>query len=238
MPQTTSKIGGFAFRDVGKGQAHELTLEGCIAIWKRAEMRNHREQGNLRMRHDYITRHAQMLAEKQKRTVAKLEKSLETTRAYHSLVQNDFKIDNFDTLTWGYKMPDPKKEPERFKRFVYETRIYHSGFTVQALRREVNKRMAEMKSDRINELARTKQMERMKRLCVVELFDRKKSLTRILEEHRDSGGRMRMRMRKVPTVIARKRTYRTSSDVDGDGDDINNQDEDDDEDSDSDCTVY
>ena len=229
MPQSTSKATGFAFRGVGKGESHELTLDGCMKSWKRAEMLNHKEAVNLRMRHDYINRHAHMLEEKQKRTVEKIEGSFRTMRAYHSLMTGDFKADNFDTLVWGYKTPDAKTEPERFQRFVYETRIYHSGFTVQALRRQVNRRLEEMQHDRVRELARTRRMERLKRGCVVDLFDRNKSFTKILDDHRDTRGNMRIRVRKLSPIIAKKQTFGADSSIDDD-DDIENQSDDDEDD--------
>ena len=115
------------YLNVGKGESHELTLDGCMKSWKRAEMLNHKEAVNLRMRHDYINRHAHMLEEKQKRTVENIEGSFRTMRAYHSLMTGDFKADNFDTLVWGYKTPD----------------------AVQALRRQVNRRLEEMQHDKV-----------------------------------------------------------------------------------------
>lgn len=218
MPQAKKRTPGFIFRSVGKGKAPEMTLDGSIQTWKRAEILNHRESVSLRMRQQFLARQAHVTAEKLKRSAARIQRSLEVLQAYRSLIRNEYRIDNFDTLTWGYRTPDPVKEPERFQRFVYETKIYHSGFSVQTLQREVNKRLEEMQADRLRELARSQRIERLKKHCQVELLDRKKSLTTLLDEARCGAGRMAHL--KLPPIVKQKDDARSTRTLTADGSDV------------------
>ena len=230
MPQAKNRMTGFVFRSVGKGKAPEMTLDGSIQTWKRAEILNHRESVNLRMHQQFLVRQAHVTAERQKRTAARIQRSLDVLQAYNNLIRNEYRIEKFDTLKWGYRTPDPDREPERFQRFVYETKIYHSGFSVQTLQREVNKRLEEMRIDRIQELARTRRIERLKRHCKVELLDRKKSLTTILKEARRDGTGGMAYLKLPPIVkqgggaVKRHRIWESGDEFD---DDDNDDDDDD-----------
>ena len=61
--------------------------------------------------------------------------------------------DKFDTLRWGYKLKEAKKDPYRFQRFVYETRIYHSGFSKRNLKRYVDNKIKMLDPDNVKQVS-------------------------------------------------------------------------------------
>lgn len=71
--------------------------------------------------------------------IQRLTENVKETRALHDVVKRQYRVHNFDTLQFGYDPKLARKDPSRNERWVYETRIYCSGWNRHNLRGEVRK---------------------------------------------------------------------------------------------------
>ncbi len=84
-----------------------------------------------------IERHEMAEDERKAKLINKVRSRLAEMAAYQKVL-DDYKADNLTTLKWGFKPAGFRPNtPHSFKRFKFETRIYHAGYSIQTLKPEV-----------------------------------------------------------------------------------------------------
>ena len=170
----------------GKGSVQSSLSESSFAIHRRALKINEGEHKKLTLTLKVIDKHGRALETSREKIMGRIQTNLKNLGAYQQVLNSDYNADSFDTLTFGYKLKEAKKDPERLQRFIYETRIYHSGFSMRNLRRQVSRKLIETDPNEKRLKARKKLLEnaRLQNDLINYRIDRKTSLTKIFENHK------------------------------------------------------
>ena len=90
--------------------------------------------------------------------IRKLRQTIEELEAYRKVV-NSYKADRLQTMKWGYQPRDVPKTPRSFQRYKLETRLYHSGYSINTLKPEVLLQIEKNKPGERREMFQKKLLE-------------------------------------------------------------------------------
>ena len=158
---------------------HNLT----ISSHRRARKLNERESFRYSERLRMLDRNARLQQARQDRVCGKLQASLQELNAYRSVLSQEFRVDQFDTMTLGYRAKEAQKDPNRRQRFAYETKIYHSGFNKKNLRRPIQEKMVELNPVNRKCEAYQERLEKLKSKNKVYNIDRNMPLSAIYRKY-------------------------------------------------------
>ena len=187
MPQCTQP----RIRDqpYGKGSLHAELLESTFSTRRRASRFNLGEATRLLSVTKLIDRNRNIEEERNSRVIARMRRTLEEIEAYKHVLDS-YKSDKLQSLKFGYK-PRPLKTPRSSRRHKFETRIYHSGYSMQTLKPEVLNMIEKNKPNNKKEELHKKLLEKS-RIISNYLIDRKITneglkRERLLEEARNNA---------------------------------------------------
>ena len=164
-----------------------------LATRRRARKLNECERMRLTVQVRSLEKCARTAQNRQNRVIERLSKSLKELSAYHEVLNDSFRVDQFESLRFGYRVRDAKKDPSRLQRFACETKIYHSGFSIQNLRRQVRAKLVELDPEYQKAKAKKNKLERLKTQNRAVIVDRMEELsalvTRLQLQEVDDGRR-------------------------------------------------
>lgn len=104
---------------------------------------NKTEEARLERTQRLIEKEHRFLSGLQNKVIEKTTKTLKERRALLQLLENDYKVDRFITMSQDF---DPRliNDKANARRYIIESRVFNSGFNMKAMKPEVYRRMRKL----------------------------------------------------------------------------------------------
>ncbi|ELT90402.1 hypothetical protein CAPTEDRAFT_202279 [Capitella teleta] len=153
MPQCKWKSLDLLF---GKGSMYTNMLDTAYKARVRATIINEGERSRLRLYHKTLEKHQRVEDARRSRVLDKLRRRVQEMDAYQEVLQDNFKVDQFHCLQFGFKQRRDAMSPTSFRRWQLENRILNCGFSKETLKPEVQKILDASKPDKQREARRAR----------------------------------------------------------------------------------
>jgi len=118
-------------------------LDESLKIHARAKRLNQLENEKLERINRIIKRNQKARENILSRVLSRTENSLNTLRGFKDVVNKDYAVNNFETLTEGFNSSIRGRvlSPRTARRLKLETRVYYSGFERRWFKPEIQRKM-------------------------------------------------------------------------------------------------
>jgi len=158
---------------IGKGTLHDSLMNISALTSQRAMKMNLLEMERLQRINRIYDKNKRRNDVIMSRVMERTEKSLKNMQAFRHVLNNDYCVDNFKTMSLGFKR-NMVQTPRTARRFKLETRVYHSGYDMKAFQPEINRRLRQTDPTRVTRIFKNVLLEKFQEESNI-VIDRKLS---------------------------------------------------------------